>query len=63
MKQTVQNRINSVKAISATKNSSVVAGRMSARIVKDNLSKSIRNEKDAELFQNELKIAIKLAKR
>jgi hypothetical protein len=63
MKQTVQNRINSVKAISTTKNSSVVAGRMSARIVKDNLSKSIRNEKDAEIFQNELKIAIKLAKR
>lgn len=63
MKQTVQNRINSVKAISATNNSSVVACRMSARIVKDNLSKSIRNEKDAEIFQNELKIAIKLAKR
>lgn len=63
MKQTVQNRINFVKAISATKNSSVVVGRASVGIVNDNLSKSIRNKKDAEVFQNELKNAIKLAKR
>ncbi len=65
MKQTVQNRINSVKALSGTKKSSVdfIVNSSSARIVNDNLSRSIRNNKDAEIFQNDLKIAIKLAKR
>nr|WP_315155324.1 hypothetical protein [uncultured Flavobacterium sp.] len=65
MKLTVQNKINSVKALSGTKKSSTgfVVSSSSVRIVNDNLSKSIRNEKDAEIFQNDLKIAIKLAKR
>jgi len=62
MKQTIQNRINSVKAISVAKKEIVVGKASSVRIVNDNLSKSIRTKKDAEVFQNELKIAIQLAK-
>jgi hypothetical protein len=63
MKQTIQNRINSIKALSASKKESAVAGEESIRIVNDNLSKSIRNKKEAEVFQKELEIAMKLAKR
>lgn len=62
MKQTIQNRINSVKAISLAKKEIVIGKAFSVRIVNDNLSKSIRTKKDADIFQNELKIAIQQAK-
>jgi hypothetical protein len=62
MKQTIQNRINNVKAISVAKKEIVVGTASSVRIINDNLSKSIRTKKDADIFQNELKIAIQQAK-
>ena len=62
MKPTIQNRINNVKAISVAKKEIVVGTASSVRIINDNLSKSIRTKKDADIFQNELKIAIQQAK-
>lgn len=63
MRDVVQHKINSLKAIASKgedKSSTVVKN--SSRIVNDNLSKSIRNEKDAKVFRKELSIAFKLAK-
>jgi hypothetical protein len=61
MRQTVQNKITNLKALAKGSVSNSIA-KSSNRIVNDNLSKSIRTERDAKVFRKELSIAIKLAK-
>lgn len=61
MRQTVQNKITNLKALAKGSVSNSTA-KSSNRIVNDNLSKSIRTEKDAKVFQKELSIAFNLAK-
>lgn len=61
MRQTVQNKITNLKALAKGSVSNSIA-KSSNRIVNDNLSKSIRTERDAKIFRKELSIAIKLAK-
>lgn len=61
MRQTVQNKITDLKALAKGSVSNSIA-KSSNRIINDNLSKSIRSEKDAKVFRKELSIAFKLAK-
>jgi hypothetical protein len=61
MRQTVQNKISNLKALAKGSVSNSIA-KSSNRMVNDNLSKSIRTERDAKVFRKELSIAIKLAK-
>lgn len=61
MRQTVQNKITNLKALAKGSISNSIA-KSSNRIVNDNLSKSIRTEKDAKVFRKELSIAFNLAK-
>jgi len=62
MKQNIQNRIDSIKALSTSMklhNNNTAVNRNS----EDSLSKSIRNKREADIFQNELASAIRRAKR
>lgn len=61
MRQTVQNKITNLKALAKDNVSNSIA-KSSNRMINDNLSKSIRTERDAKVFRKELSIAIKLAK-
>jgi hypothetical protein len=61
MRQIVQNKITSLKALAKGSVSNSIA-KSSSRIVNDNLSKAIRSERDAKVFRKELTIAFKLAK-
>lgn len=62
MRQTVQNKITNLKTLAKASVSNSIA-KSSHRIVNDNLSKSIRSEKDAKVFRKELSVAFKLAKK
>jgi len=65
MKDSIQNKINKIQEIalaSGTKKNSIDNNSVGSNS-NDNLSKSIRNAKEAELFFSELKSAIDLAKR
>lgn len=61
MRQTVQNKITNLKALAKDSVSNSIA-KSSNRMINDNLSKSIRTERDAKVFRKELSIAIRLAK-
>ena len=65
MKDSIQNKINKIQEIALA--SSVQKNRIDHSNIElnnnDNLSKSIRSAKEAELFFSELKSAIDLAKR
>ncbi|KIQ21387.1 hypothetical protein RT99_11300 [Flavobacterium sp. MEB061] len=65
MKDSIQNKINKIQEIALA--SGMKKNLMDNNIIEfhndDNLSKSIRNAKEAELFFSELKSAIDLAKR
>jgi hypothetical protein len=61
MIQTVQNKITNLKALAKGSVTNSIA-KSSNRMVNDNLSKSIRTERDAKIFRKELSIAFKLAK-
>jgi hypothetical protein len=61
MRQTVQNKITTLKALAKGSVSNSIA-KSSNRMVNDNLSKSIRTERDAKVFRKELSIAFNLAK-
>ncbi|OXB02752.1 hypothetical protein [Flavobacterium pectinovorum] len=65
MKDSIQNKINKIQEIALA--SRAKKSMMDNNIIElknnDNLSKSIRNAKEAELFFSELKSAIDLAKR
>lgn len=63
MEQAIQNKIDRIKALAASSRSSnhFIVSEPLAFFTSDNLSKSIRNKKDAELFQYELKAAFGLA--
>lgn len=64
MNQTLQNKINKLKALAEKSPSSHdIVAKSPARIVNDNLSRAIRNERDAEIFRKELKNAFQLAKK
>lgn len=63
MKQSVQNKINNLKKRAKTGPVSDTASKSSSRIINDNLSRSIRTEKDANVFRKELSMAFKLAKK
>ncbi|RZJ54979.1 MAG: hypothetical protein EOO44_02930 [Flavobacterium sp.] len=65
MKDSIQNKINKIQEIalaSTTKKNIVDSGDAIEINNSDNLTKSIRNKKEAELFFSELKSAIELAK-
>ncbi|WP_291286404.1 hypothetical protein [Flavobacterium sp.] len=66
MKDAIQNKINKIQEIalaSASKKSIADIDEVTEANNNDNLTKSIRNAKEAELFFSELKSAIDLAKR
>ncbi|MBO9583026.1 MAG: hypothetical protein J7574_02580 [Flavobacterium sp.] len=65
MKESIQNKINKIQeiALASTSNRNIADERNAESNSVDNLSKSIRNKKEAELFFSELKLAIDLAKR
>lgn len=65
MKDSIQNKINKIQEIALSSKAKInVLDNNSIELNKnDNLSKSIRNVKEAELFFSELKSAIDLAKR
>lgn len=62
MKQSIQNKIATIKALSKKNNSGAIAKSPEAKS-SDNLSAAIHNEKEAQTFKNELDTAIKLAKK
>lgn len=55
MRQTVQNKITNLKALAKGSVSNSIT-KSSNRMVNDNLSKSIRTERDAKVFKKELSI-------
>lgn len=61
MRQSVKNKMTSLKALAKVSASNSNA-KSSKRMVNDNLSKAIRNEKDAKVFRKDLSIAFNLAK-
>lgn len=66
MKDSIQNKINKIQEIalaSASEKNIKVSRDSKESINIDNLTKSIRNKKEAELFFSELKSAIDLAKK
>lgn len=65
MKDSIQNKINRIQeiALASSTNKSIVDGNIIESNSDNNLSKSIRNTKEAELFFSELKSAIDLAKK
>lgn len=66
MKESIQNKINKIQEIALASNSEKnipESWDVTESNNSDNLTKSIRNEKEAELFFSELKSAIDLAKR
>ena len=65
MKDSIQNKINRIQeiALASSTKKSIVDGNIIESNSDNNLSKSIRNTKEAELFFSELKSAIDLAKR
>ena len=65
MKDSIQNKINKIQetALASRANKSITNCNVAELNNGDNLSKSIRNAKEAELFFSELKSAIDLAKR
>ncbi|MFC4475862.1 hypothetical protein [Flavobacterium chungangensis] len=66
MKESIQNKINKIQEIalaSASKKNVLENRDFTESCNTDNLTKSIRNKKEAELFFSELKSAIDLAKR
>ncbi|WP_264525860.1 hypothetical protein [Flavobacterium sp. N502536] len=66
MKDAIQNKINKIQEISlasASKKNIADIDEVRETNNNDNLTKSIRNAKEAELFFSELKSAIDLAKR
>lgn len=62
MKYAVQNKINELKILAKESIDSNTVTKNPSRIVNDNLSKSIRNERDAKIFRKELNIAFELTK-
>ncbi|MFD2942339.1 hypothetical protein [Flavobacterium notoginsengisoli] len=66
MKDSIQNKINKIQEIAlASASEKNIAGdrEFAESNYSDNLTKSIRNKKEAELFFSELKSVIELAKR
>lgn len=65
MKDSIQKKINKIQeiALASTAKKGMVDGNVMDLNKNNNLSKSIRNAKEAELFFSELKSAIDLAKR
>lgn len=61
MRQTVKNKIINLKALAKGSVSNPIA-KSSKRMINDNLSKSIRTERDAKVFRKELSVAFSLAK-
>ncbi|MDR6760680.1 hypothetical protein J2Y38_000878 [Flavobacterium sp. 2755] len=66
MKDSIQNKINKIQeiALASASDKNIADHRdVTESNYSDNLTKSIRNKKEAELFFSELKSAIDLAKR
>ncbi|WDF63550.1 hypothetical protein [Flavobacterium sp. KACC 22763] len=66
MKDSIQNKINKIQeiALASASEKNIKESRDSKESTNiDNLTKSIRNKKEAELFFSELKSAIDLAKK
>ena len=61
MRPSLQNKINSLKTLAKHTTPNSMA-KSSTKMVNDNLSKSIRTERDAKIFRKELSMAFKLAK-
>lgn len=64
MKDSIQNKINKIQeiALASSSEKKIIDNNVIINN-NDNLSKSIRNTKEAELFFSELKLAIDLAKK
>lgn len=63
MKEKIQNKINKLREFASASNKEKVDAKSDVvHRTNDNLSKSIRNAKEAELFYSELKSAVNLAK-
>jgi pantothenate synthetase len=62
VKEKIQNKINQIKELAIASKVKVEVKEESVHRNNDNLSKSIRNDKEAKLFYSELKSAISLAK-
>ena len=62
MKQTIQNKINNLKALAKNNVSSTTKVESISSNHNDSLSKAIRNKKEADIFKKELSNAFKLAK-
>jgi len=63
MNQAILNKIDRIIALSReTIDAKNFVAETSARIINDNLSKSIRSQKEARIFKKELEAAFKLAK-
>jgi|GEM_PF-4474561 len=62
MKDSIQNKINSIKAIAAASQYKAVNPTISKSDRQDSLSKVIRNEKEAAVFYAEFEAAVLLAK-
>ena len=63
MKDSIQNKINKIQEIALHSEKNTADKDVTESNNNDNLTKSIRNKKEAELFFSELKSAIDLAKR
>ena len=61
MRQTIQNKITNLKALAKSSAYKAIT-KSSTPSISDNLSKSIRSDRDAKIFRKELDIAFKLAK-
>lgn len=61
MRQILKDKIDNLKEMAEGKSNSKLMSSEAIRIVNDNLSKSIRTRKDAEIFKEELNIAFQLA--
>lgn len=62
MKQTVQNKIDDLKKM-AKRDVSINSVKVSSRNVSDNLSLSIRNKREADIFRKELSNAFKSSRK
>ncbi|SEO04907.1 hypothetical protein SAMN05216436_1304 [bacterium A37T11] len=63
MRPVIQQKIDAIKAIARNSASTGHEGAKAPRVVSDNLSKAIRNKRDAEIFQKELEVAFRQAKK
>ena len=63
MRPTIKTKVDAIKAIAQKADSSHFRAAKPPRSAGDSLSKAIRDEREAAIFQEELKLAFKQSKR